>query len=622
MSEFIPIELRYLDNLLTPLSADNIFPISYGNEDDGYELRSANVSDVLDYVKLNTQDSFINTLNINNSAVIQNFLNIGQVQSDLGYKLYVDGNVLISGSISALSTVNFFTTSISSASSMWLTGASSVCLKVNQPFNFPIAQFYDGNNISLHVDGTDVRAGNVGIKTITPNESLTVVGNISSSNAIYTYYLNSRETTTTKLTSDDILVKNNTILGQSSASNTNIGNLSSSLVKITGNVFINAVSSLSTSDTFIGHVDSDVYVNGYLFTKDISSDGSIYINKNSSNYFSLGNLSAVNSIEGNTAISGNVYIDGNVVINSDDSDSTYLNNGSNTGNIYLGNPLNTTNINSNKYTINTILTSNFIYYNFTENDALTSTIEDIFNTSTVVFSSLEVNSLNDTLTSLQYKTLTNVEAENINLSNKSCIYGNNDFYVNLRSSNLDIDASNAISIKSLSGGSIDIGTSRAGTFLLGNLIGINNENDGVEKNTFINSEQSSGSVYIGNSNNTVYVESSSVNINTLSGIETNIGNLNASTNITNLNIIGGLSASTGSFSLKNVEIENLIVTSNSISLNNSELNNNLKINNTVSLSSVTFTSEIFTDVENVTATNSYIKVLVNGIYKYIRLFDL
>ena len=138
MSEFIPIELRYLDNLLTPLSADNIFPISYGNEDDGYELRSANVSDVLDYVKLNTQDSFINTLNINNSAVIQNFLNIGQVQSDLGYKLYVDGNVLISGSISALSTVDFFTTSISSASSMWLSGASSVCLKVNQPFNFPI----------------------------------------------------------------------------------------------------------------------------------------------------------------------------------------------------------------------------------------------------------------------------------------------------------------------------------------------------------------------------------------------------------------------------------------------------------------------------------------------------
>ena len=622
MSDFIPIEIRYLDDLITPLSGDTIFPISYGTEDDGYEVRSATIDSVLDFVKSRTLDSSFNSLNVGNSAVIENFLNIGQVSNDLGYRLYVDGNVLISGSISALSTVNFFTTNVTKTSSMWLTGASSVSLKVEQPFNYPIAQFYDGNNISLHIDGVDTRAGNVGIKTLTPNESLTVFGNISSSNIIYSSNINTYNCNTNLLTSNFLDNKNNSNLATISGSNTNIGNLSSSTTRILGNVLINAVSSIDDADTIIGNPNSDVYINGYLFTKSVSCDGNVYINLDSPNYFNLGNPDAVNSIQGNTSLSGNIFIDGNVVINSDDSDSTFLNTGNNNGNIYIGNPLNATNINSKNYTINTILTSDFLYYNFTEYDSLTSTIENIFDTSTVVFSSLEVNSLIDSLTSLQYKILTTVEAENIDLYQKTCVYGNSGFYVNLRSSNLDIDCLNTVNLRSLSGGSINIGNSNSGTFLLGNLIGINNENDGLEKNTFINNEQSSGGVYIGNSLNTVNIEASSLNMNVLSGIETNIGNLNSITNITNLNILGGLSASAGTFSLKNVEIENLIISENLLSLKNTKVNDSLEISDTVSLSSVKFTGEIFSNVQNVTATNSYIKVLVNDEYKYIRLFDI
>lgn len=49
-----------------------------------------------------------------------------------------------------------------------------------------IASFYDkNNNPSLFLDGTSARLGNVGVKTITPNEALTVNGNVSASGGYY-----------------------------------------------------------------------------------------------------------------------------------------------------------------------------------------------------------------------------------------------------------------------------------------------------------------------------------------------------------------------------------------------------------------------------------------------------
>lgn len=49
-----------------------------------------------------------------------------------------------------------------------------------------IASFYDkDNNPSLFMDGTSARLGNVGIKTATPNEALTVTGNISATGFLH-----------------------------------------------------------------------------------------------------------------------------------------------------------------------------------------------------------------------------------------------------------------------------------------------------------------------------------------------------------------------------------------------------------------------------------------------------
>jgi hypothetical protein len=49
-----------------------------------------------------------------------------------------------------------------------------------------IASFYDKtNNPSLFLDGTSARLGNVGVKTASPNEALTVVGNVSTIGIVY-----------------------------------------------------------------------------------------------------------------------------------------------------------------------------------------------------------------------------------------------------------------------------------------------------------------------------------------------------------------------------------------------------------------------------------------------------
>lgn len=49
-----------------------------------------------------------------------------------------------------------------------------------------IASFYDlSGNPSLFLDGTQTHLGNVGIKTITPNEALTVVGSVSTTHSMY-----------------------------------------------------------------------------------------------------------------------------------------------------------------------------------------------------------------------------------------------------------------------------------------------------------------------------------------------------------------------------------------------------------------------------------------------------
>jgi hypothetical protein len=258
MSDFLPIEIRHLDQTVQPLISSNLFPVVIGDENEGFETRATTLKEIFNYVDFENQESSINTLNVVNSAIIQNFLNVGQIFENTGHKLYVDGNVLINGSLSALSGITSINTDVIKTSSMFLSGASGVLLKVEQTLDFPIAQFYDGTNISLHIDGESVRAGNVGIKTLTPNESLTVNGNISSNSIIYSPSSIIETASSNDLKTNYLYVNNFVNLGVNDYSLINFGN-SSSNIDINGNITLNTL--YSGVSTVIGNSDSDVFIN-------------------------------------------------------------------------------------------------------------------------------------------------------------------------------------------------------------------------------------------------------------------------------------------------------------------------------------------------------------------------
>ena len=108
------------------------------------------------------------------------------VSPDSTKALYVSGDTYMSGSLTVAGSANFVNTTFSTTSSLSVqntgTGPALVAIQTGEE---AIAAFYDDNNIALWVDGVAARQGHVGIGTKTPNEKLTVVGNISSNDQIY-----------------------------------------------------------------------------------------------------------------------------------------------------------------------------------------------------------------------------------------------------------------------------------------------------------------------------------------------------------------------------------------------------------------------------------------------------
>lgn len=94
------------------------------------------------------------------------------------------GNLTVTGNLSVLGNSTSIETTVSVASAMSITNVGTgPALTVTQTGANDIATFYDDANTALIVkDG-----GNVGINTATPNEKLTVSGNISASGNIYGY---------------------------------------------------------------------------------------------------------------------------------------------------------------------------------------------------------------------------------------------------------------------------------------------------------------------------------------------------------------------------------------------------------------------------------------------------
>ena len=125
-----------------------------------------------------------NTLTIKNNATADKIA-IGGAAFN-GYNLAVSGDAYISGSLNVAGSAIFHNTTYTTTSALSITNTGTgPALAISQTGDEAVAVFYDDTNVALYIDGHNARAGNVGVNTATPNEKLTVVGNISATGSVF-----------------------------------------------------------------------------------------------------------------------------------------------------------------------------------------------------------------------------------------------------------------------------------------------------------------------------------------------------------------------------------------------------------------------------------------------------
>ena len=131
----------------------------------------------------------VNDLTVVNNASA-NKVSIGG-QALEKYNLAVFGDTHLNGNLTVAGSATFHNTQYSTTSALSVTNTGTgPAIYANQTGEQAVAAFYDDGNIALYVDGKTGTARYVGVGTETPNEALTVVGNISASNYLYANGIN------------------------------------------------------------------------------------------------------------------------------------------------------------------------------------------------------------------------------------------------------------------------------------------------------------------------------------------------------------------------------------------------------------------------------------------------
>ena len=149
---------------------------------------SAQWDSVYTTVQSNSTDPTFTTLTVTGSTTLGSVVGIGTTAPDPAKALYVVGDVLVYGNLSANGSMSFANTLFTTTSALSVSNSGTgPALVVSQEGDQPIAAFYDhtASGIALWVDGANDRPGWVGVKTESPNRELTVVGDISATGRIY-----------------------------------------------------------------------------------------------------------------------------------------------------------------------------------------------------------------------------------------------------------------------------------------------------------------------------------------------------------------------------------------------------------------------------------------------------
>ncbi len=164
---------------------DNYIPVTttgdFVNRTDAQDVSGVKTFfDTANFLETVSVTKFVNAsaYKVNGTEVITNDL-------DASFRnINASGNLTVQGDFTVLGNSTVLETTITAASAFSITNTGSgPALMVTQTGAADIAAFYDGDNLDTALIIKD--GGNVGINTATPNERLTVVGNISASGTIY-----------------------------------------------------------------------------------------------------------------------------------------------------------------------------------------------------------------------------------------------------------------------------------------------------------------------------------------------------------------------------------------------------------------------------------------------------
>lgn len=172
-------------------SSDTFVSEASGRWETSYSTLTANSGrweSVYSTVQQSSANPVVDTLTVTGSATLGGVVGIGTTAPDTNKALYVVGDVLVYGSLSANGSMTFTNTLFTTTSALSIVNTGTgPALVVTQEGDQPIAAFYDhaASGIALWVDGASDRPGYVGVKTDAPNKELTVVGDISATGRIY-----------------------------------------------------------------------------------------------------------------------------------------------------------------------------------------------------------------------------------------------------------------------------------------------------------------------------------------------------------------------------------------------------------------------------------------------------
>lgn len=223
-----------------------------------------------------------NSYTINGTEVIDSSRNATFVD------ITASGNVIVTGDLTVEGNTTTINTSVTTTSAFdIINSGTGPALEVTQTGEQAVAAFYDDSNIALFIDGKTGTPGYVGVGTSTPNQKLTVSGNISASGNIYStggMVIDGGGTNTT------LYVENGKIGINTETPNealTIVGNISSSedIFVVNGNFTgtVNVDSAVTLASTLyvtdVATFNSNVSAAGAVqFDSTVTTDGIVTIN--------------------------------------------------------------------------------------------------------------------------------------------------------------------------------------------------------------------------------------------------------------------------------------------------------------------------------------------------------